>query len=78
MVVSVCIFRKTTSVNSSVFSLVCSISKIHSIMFVFVVCNVQQFFFYLYIFDRAIQFFFFLGGGWGRGAKMHMTKQIHW
>ena len=47
------------------FSLVCNISNIHSILFVFVVCNVQQFSFYLYIFDRAIQSccFVFLGGG---------------
>ena len=57
------------SVSTQVyFSLVCSIFKIHSNLFVFVVCNVQQFSFYLYIFDRAIQsffFFFFFGGGGG-------------
>ena len=60
-------FLESQSVSTQVyFSFVCSISKIHSILFVFVVCNVQQFSFYLCIFDRAIQsffFFFFFGGG---------------
>ena len=63
-------FLERQSVSTQVyFYLVCSISKIHSILFVFVVCikcaTVFLLLIHVYLFDRAIQscfFFFFFGG----------------
>ena len=69
-------FLKRLSVSSTqvYFSLVCSIFKIHSILFVFVVCNVQQFSFYLYIYltePFKVFFFFFWGEGCSRTVHIH-------